>query len=371
VAGAWRGGEPGAPSGEELAATIRFHPWFYWEPGSLWIEHGHQYDENCSFEFGLAPSDPVSGELVTNVDFAAVRYLGGSAPDVNPHGTDEWSFVGYLSYASSLGLRGFLRMARGYGRFTVSLLRAARLHGSIRRQRARRAEHERQLGALAETRGLDHQMLRDVDHLRLAPVTSSLRRLASVLMLDRALVTVAAALLIVTAFAALSWLWALPVAAMMAAGAHVGGQAMGRARKVDPSVPLALVPSSIRRHVDAPFVLFGHSHEAVSIALPGGGTYFNSGTWLPATKPGLLRAFTHVVILHGARGPTASLRQWRDGASRIYTPDPKVVAATGGSPAPVELARKPRRRPDLWTSPGFAPPTLPRSSGVPVGPPTG
>jgi UDP-2,3-diacylglucosamine pyrophosphatase LpxH len=328
-----------APAGraDEIDARLGVHAWFYYEPGVAWIEHGHQYDETCSFEFGLAPSDPVSGELVTNVDFAAVRYLGGSAPDIDRHGTDEWSFAGYLHYASTLGLRGFYRVGKGYARFAGSLLRAARMHGSHGRQRTRQEQHETGLGALAEHRGIDRDVLRRVDELRRPPVTTSLRRLSRVLMLDRLLLTMGAAVVAVGALAALSWPWAIPVAAIVATGAHVSGQAMSRGRRVDPSIFLSLVPARIRRHVDAPFIVFGHSHEAVSQSLPGGGTYFNSGTWLPAIKPGILRAFTHVVILHGTSGPTASLRQWRDGASRAYTPDPKVKAATaqlGSAAAP-------------------------------------
>ena len=47
--------------------------------------------------------------------------------------------------------------------------------------------------------------------------------------------------------------------------------------------------------------------------------------------------------LHGPNGPTAALRQWRDGASREYTVDPKVAAATAQlgarvpSPSPVPV----------------------------------
>ena len=326
-----------AARADEIDARLGVHAWFYYEPGVAWIEHGHQYDETCSFEFGLAPADPVSGELVTNVDFAAVRYLGGSAPDIDRHGTDEWSFAGYLSYASSLGARGMWRVMKGYGRFAGSLLHAARMHGSHGRQHQRQRQHEAGLGALAEGRGIDRETLRRVDELRRAPVTASVRRLSRVLMLDRLLLTIGAAVVAVGALAALSWPIAIPLAAAIATGAHMGGTAMSRGRRVDPSIFLSLVPARIRRHVDAPFIVFGHSHEAVSQSLPGGGTYFNSGTWLPAIKPGILRAFTHVVILHGTSGPTASLRQWRDGASRAYTPDPKVKAATaqlGSAPAP-------------------------------------
>ena len=36
-------------------ARIRVVPWFVYVPGIAWIEHGHVYDEGCSFEFNLAP----------------------------------------------------------------------------------------------------------------------------------------------------------------------------------------------------------------------------------------------------------------------------------------------------------------------------
>jgi hypothetical protein len=80
------------------------------------------------------------------------------------------------------------------------------------------------------------------------------------------------------------------------------------------------MPSRILRHVDARFVVLSHTHEPISEPLGKGRYYFNTGTWLATGKPGLLRSFTHVIIHHGPRGPRASLRQWRDGASREFTP---------------------------------------------------
>ena len=60
----------------------------------------------------------------------------------------------------------------------------------------------------------------------------------------------------------------------------------------------------------------------------GGGLYVNSGTWLPATRPGLRRSFTHVRIQPrtGARAG-CELRQWRDGASLAFVAKSTRISA--------------------------------------------
>ena len=39
----------------EFAARIQFCPWFYYQEDLIYIEHGHQYDEYCSFDYLLHP----------------------------------------------------------------------------------------------------------------------------------------------------------------------------------------------------------------------------------------------------------------------------------------------------------------------------
>ena len=83
--------------------------------------------------------------------------------------------------------------------------------------------------------------------------------------------------------------------------------------------PLKVVPERILARIDAQYCIFGHTHKPLRMGVEGGGVYLNTGTWLPSGKPGLLRAFTHVMIRHGATGASAELMQWRDGASRPFT----------------------------------------------------
>ena len=44
-----------AGADDRAMSRIRVVPWFVYVPGVAWIEHGHVYDEGCSFEFNLAP----------------------------------------------------------------------------------------------------------------------------------------------------------------------------------------------------------------------------------------------------------------------------------------------------------------------------
>ncbi|MEL6544589.1 MAG: metallophosphoesterase [Myxococcota bacterium] len=65
---AHRAGRTEGESVDEASLTDRvcFRTWFEAEPGRFHIEHGHAYDEFCSFEYNLAPYDrPGSERLAT------------------------------------------------------------------------------------------------------------------------------------------------------------------------------------------------------------------------------------------------------------------------------------------------------------------
>ena len=101
-------------------------------------------------------------------------------------GTEAWSFGGYLRFAWSRGPAGFARMARGYWRFVRSLWHARRVHRSVRVRRTRAPDP----GARASTswRPTSHvsrELLGDVADLARSPMTTSTRRLAALLMVDR------------------------------------------------------------------------------------------------------------------------------------------------------------------------------------------
>jgi hypothetical protein len=126
-------------------------------------------------------------------------------------------------------------------------------------------------------------------------------------------------------FLALFLLWILaPITwALLGTAVVVGGAAglhtwLGK-HHVTSQLPMRAVPQRIKKLVDAPVIVFGHTHDPRWQPLRSGGLYVNAGTWLPATRPGLRRSFTHLSIQPrpGAL-PLVELRQWRDGVSQPF-----------------------------------------------------
>ena len=348
VVRAWRAmpaaARAGAPPPERIGEHIGFHAWFYYEPGVAWIEHGHQYDECCSFEYNLNPVDVEGNMLVTNVDTAGMRYLTNQIPEIAPHGTEDWSFAGYMRLMYDAGMQSAWRMARGYYWFSAKLLGEWRASRRLRANHQRRAVHVQRLSALSEATDVPEATLRALDGLQRRPVVTNLRRLAQVLMLDKLALWSITALVLFLVMAALPMGLAMIAAATVLATSRLANRWLGRGRNVSPALPLDLVPERILGHVDARFVIFGHTHLPVARALTEGRWYFNTGTWMPSGKPGLLRCFTHVVLRHEPGGPVATLCQWRDGASRPFTPErthvePDRPPIRGLSPTPAVVAR--------------------------------
>ena len=300
---------------DQVLARIRVVPWFVYVPGVAWIEHGHVYDEGCSFEFNLAPHDPRDGRLIFNADYAAIRYLGMASPEIDPHGIEEWSFAGFLRYATGQGWRAFVRMITAYLRFMGSLIAANLLHQSPARRLARRTVHRQRVEHEARAAGLPIETVRAIDRLARAPLTVSWRRLSRLLVLDK-WGMIGGTLLVATILLLTAPRWvcvlglAICVAAMAIAQARLGKHL------VTSQLPMRAVPRRLRELVDVPVVVFGHTHDPRWQPIVGGGLYINCGTWLPALRPGLRRSFTHVLVQPRPDGkPVVELRQWRDGAS--------------------------------------------------------
>ena len=328
-----------AGADDRAISRIRVVPWFVYVPGVAWIEHGHVYDEGCSFEFNLAPCDPKDGKLVYNADYAATRYLAASVPEIDPHGIEEWSFWGYLRFGWDQGIRSFGRLLAAYTRFSWSLIAARALHQSLRRRDRRRRAHRERLTEVAAAGGLPLDTARAIDRLARTPLTVSWRRLGRMLQLDRF------ANLILTALAVLIMMIALPLpfALLGSAGAVLIAHGIQRwlgKHLVTSQLPMRAVPQRLRKLVDAPAVVFGHTHDPRWQPLRGGGVYVNCGTWLPATRPGLRRSFTHVLIQPRTGVlPLVELRQWREGGSQPFDASADLgagVTAPGAAQAVID-----------------------------------
>jgi UDP-2,3-diacylglucosamine pyrophosphatase LpxH len=326
-----------AGASDAAAARIRIVPWFIYVPGVAWIEHGHVYDEGCSFEFNLSPADPHNGRVLMNADYAAIRYFATTVPEIDPHGIEEWGFWGFMQYGWDIGARSFLRLWGGYGRFAAALVRARTAHRSHRGRDSRRRAHRERLGQVAEAGGISVETASAIDRLARTPMTTSWRRLGRMLMLDKFGVGIGLTLIILALLLLMPFLWALLGAGIAFGGAAYLHRWLGK-HMVTSQLPMRAVPMRIRKLVDAPIVVFGHTHDPRWQPLRDGGLYLNSGTWLPATRPGLRRSFTHILIQPRVQGgPLVELRQWREGTSQPF--DAKADLGAGVTMPNVDVDR--------------------------------
>jgi UDP-2,3-diacylglucosamine pyrophosphatase LpxH len=301
-----------------FVGAISFHPWFYYERGIVYVEHGHQYDETCSFDYILNPEAPKKQDgILLSIGSSAMRYLCNLIPDLNPHGHESWTVLGYMRWAVGLGLRGMARLAYYYCLMLWRILGVWRELREKALDLRRRGEHDERLKQLAARYELDEKLLRDLESLKKPMMMRDIAGIAQTFFLDRAALMISGVIFsLIALFWAPGW-WKLVVPAMMVGCWIIDGM-LARRRDIDPAKKLARVPAAIARLVAAPFVVFGHSHEPVAQPLDAGAWYFNTGTWVPAERPGLLRSFTHLLIRRGEDGPRAQLCQWRNGGSAAY-----------------------------------------------------
>jgi UDP-2,3-diacylglucosamine pyrophosphatase LpxH len=314
-----------------LDGRIGFHPWFYYQQDLVYVEHGHQYDEWCSFEHWLNPVAPKESDgILLNFAAACIRFMSNMIPDTKPHSQDAWNGWEYLKWIWGLGWRGALRAAYYYAYCIWRLADLSRSLRAVAGSVDRKTLHLGRLRELAARYRLPEETLTQINALQRAPATLSLTKVLRTLFVDRLVLVLLVALVTGAAIFGLpssEWKLAGAVAAMVLGVAT--NELLARARKLNTAEMLGGIPAAIRRHLSARYIVFGHSHDPQAVELGGGAWYFNTGTWMPSEEQrGACTAFTHLLIAQGEDGPRAELRQWRDGVSAVYDAGACGVAAS-------------------------------------------
>jgi UDP-2,3-diacylglucosamine pyrophosphatase LpxH len=304
----------------QFAQRIQFCPWFYYQEDLIYIEHGHQYDEYCSFDYLLHPVAPnralnKKSRIALSVAHAGMRYFANQIPDYDPRTAEHWGFVDYVKWAWAQGLRGAARLAYFYG---LLVWRVVELWYTLRNVdvERRRLHHER-LRELSAYWKIAEEKLVALDSLRRAPVTRQFYRIMAALFIDRLVLGLVALVTAGVLVGQLHGLWKAAGALGTLVAFACLNQALNRVRMIGSSaVKLRTATNLIQSLVCAPLIVFGHSHTPERVPLAGGATYFNTGTW---ASDDANHAFTHLVIVGDENGaPRAELRQWRDGTSAPY-----------------------------------------------------
>lgn len=358
---------------EAVRARLRFHQWFYLEPGRVYIEHGNQYEASNSIRYPLRPLLPVGkrrGESEPVLDYPLgslfVRYFYNGVHHIDPYTPKVVSFEHYLEFLRRYNLLDLLRIARRHYPFFLQALGPRSPSGSsgpCEQDEAEQREAFESLDRAAEPRDLHAQL----NALKIMPLSASkaglvkemtkpiLRRLtwtAGVAFVSLYVWLLIFNVIQATPFVAESvfvkaiLLAVFSIATMLVLlglGNHLAHKLR---RTTDRSVAVcAQQAERIAELTGVKLVLMGHTHEVDIRRIAGGkATYANSGTWTSVDNPWDrlhpdARRFT---FLH-VQGDEVQVRRWNDDAGRI-DPVPLFDRSEESLPGPSSRSRLRRLR---------------------------
>jgi hypothetical protein len=180
-----------APEGqgirETITARVRFNPWFYYEPGQLWVEHGHQFDPYNSFEYVLAPLHPRKNEVAPTIGTVAQRYLTNLISNLNPYAENTAGFFDYFSWLYKVqGWDGFKVLWHYLTASTRLLFMSGRLRRRKRYVAQLKAEYR-----LSRRLGIQRRAFRRLRRIQRRPLLRSWRLTASYVNLDKMMMLMA------------------------------------------------------------------------------------------------------------------------------------------------------------------------------------
>jgi UDP-2,3-diacylglucosamine pyrophosphatase LpxH len=297
--------------------SIEFSPWFYYEEGRVFVEHGHQYDRYCSYEHVLNPLSPRDPRRSSrSMSDILLRHVVRPTRGLLESGHSDATLVGYVSFGFGLGVRGTVSL---FTRFALAVARLYKMwheHFSESAQRIRQ-HHERRMADLAARLDLKLESLRALASLQQPPVTRSFGHLALGVMLDRVLFSLLGVFgAIVLIIAMPGWRHAVVGIALMTVVFAVVQSLLSRLRPIDPTSELRERAMRVARLFPAAFVVMGHTHfPEVSKDGRGESTYVNLGAWAEeegaSGQPAIPASRTHLVVHFQEDGRSeAELRVW-------------------------------------------------------------
>lgn len=292
---------------------VEFAPWFYYEKGRVFVEHGHQYDRYCSYEHVLHPISPRDPRRSSrSLSDILLRYVVRPTRGLLETGHERAGVLDYIAFGLRLGIGGAISLFTRFARAVATLFVMWHEHASEGARRIRE-HHERRMADLAARLDVQLESLRALASLQRPPVTRSFGSLTLAVMLDRILLS----LIAVSATALVVWLapWAHGLIAAGLICLTLGGTAAALAPfrdHIDPSSELRERATRVARLFPAAFVVMGHTHLPEVRTEGSESTYVNLGAWNeddPSAADASSR--THLVV-HAEDDGRASgeLRVW-------------------------------------------------------------
>ncbi|MCC6811618.1 MAG: metallophosphoesterase [Deltaproteobacteria bacterium] len=314
-----------------FSARLDFSMWFHVTQGGVYIEHGHQYDPYCSFEYLLAPRKrPEEMKVALPLTHKAIPYFADLMGDMSTHNLDTRGLGYYFRMLFRMGPKRVGVLLWAYVRAVASILREAGGKGREAR-RALESEHLTERSEVATKYALSEPQIHALDALHATPAEFSLMKMIQCFYVDR----FALAFVVLVGLALQTWLlddrlWRFSAFAVTIVAAALVSEWLGTKRRFDTRQFLREGAAGVARTLRSRVVIFGHSHKPEVVALDGGAHYINIGSWI--SRAALLGesawGMTFAWIGPQSGGGASGLYRWV-GTKR----EAKLVHPLGGEPA--------------------------------------
>ncbi len=311
----------GAETATGVSDQLTFSPWFYYEPGRIWIEHGNQYDSENAFAYPLrealgdAPESlhRAENDVPLGTFFQRYLYNGfGNITFIVPSGRANMRYFRWLLLNKP---RLLARIATKHLPFFVQVLRRIAKTGASTVQL--REAHEQVLVRLATESGLGDRLL---------SIDAAKRAHGSVAVVVRTVISQVLKALgfsfLLIAIVLGLWFAGFDTISEMRAGTGLKatlflalnlfflfGAIMAiayflvRPSRAPPLRPMRQAAQHIADELGVPIVSFGHTHDEMVWRLKHAQEarwYYNTGTWVAV--------FTHDELLPRERVQYTFLR---------------------------------------------------------------
>ncbi|HOX46507.1 MAG TPA: metallophosphoesterase [Myxococcota bacterium] len=273
-----------AAGGELDLARLQFEPWFYYQPGEVYVEHGEQYDYYSSFKNPLCPT--VEGRegpmLALPMGNLSNRYLMTQMGFFNPFAADF--ILDLFSYFWHwLTKYAFSRRSLFFPWLWGSLVVMGKLLHIKKRQLGQPRTCPDSLAAAGQRSGLPVEVLERLLALQQPPITNRFFRVAREFWIDRLVL----ALLMVGGTVALALvpipLWVklmVPLTCFPLVYLLYEALAHGKTIfSIESEAPL--VARQISALLPARIVSMGHDHVPRLLPIARGVVFVDTGTWAP------------------------------------------------------------------------------------------
>ena len=314
---------------QRVRDALRFEPWFFYEPGRVYIEHGHRFDPFATFPDPLAPlATDRARHLAPNFGHFGLRYFANRVRSFPIHDLDQqgladlWRWIKRHSplYVARAAWQ-MVAFLWHYGRATARDRFSRR-----RREAATRARRRARLRKFAARYGMPLGRILALDNLRRPHIGQSLFRLAHGLMLDRVVLVALLVIGLLFGFSADDAQTGTWTVVGVLGGTALLWWRLDRSRpSADVHPLLGRMARRVGRLSGAPVVVFGHTHRPV-LRRMGRTRWLNPGAWehVPRHRPHAADEPCDCPARYGvidgpAERPLAHLQRWciRRGAPHV------------------------------------------------------